>query len=643
MNLTSICIKNFRNIPSLELNSLAVTTLLAGENGHGKSSVLDAIRMALFGWCEHTATCSKNATGNGAAALIRDGAEQAVVRLTVDGMRVTLTINRKGSDTFEAHRLDTGEAYETRSAMWAALGVQERYALVAAMPAVYLTSTDLGDVLSDLLAGEITEAQLSEVVGACHMVYIKELATLAGIEGGITTARDLQDMGKVAATRFTACNRDLKGVTARREAMDDLLAPKDQAGKTLGADDLPRIQRGVGKVEESLRGLHEELGHAKTARTAADIETDKAAIKGKVTEAEVEKTRLRKVEESTAAFKDAAQKAVDVAESIHRTASSDLKAAEDDAQHAKLRLDECGGDACPACQRKWTAKQRDERTKPREAAHTEALALVDDAKADCVKATNDLGTAECALTNEGDTHGDAQTEFHESVYAFNALRGQLAALEAEAPASRSAEEVQAAITAVSEKLDRGHAIIADLERLAERDALTQQHAALTLDLAKLKWAVKQFRDGAATKQLMGGGLNDFVCRCNAELAYFGDYAMSAPVEGKRINIILACPDKEARPVARCSDGQQMIAQVAVAMAFADHGGLVLLDNINELDYINRAALFARLRKHDGGSVVLAYAWQQKGAQPEEVAKALAPVSLVWLEDGAVSDSKEVTS
>lgn len=96
MHLRELHLENFRSHDNLSLTFLQPRTLLVGENGIGKSSVPDAIALALTGQCRGV-----NAKGEGQTELIKSGADEAVIRLTLsDGTIITRTIHRtRGATT----------------------------------------------------------------------------------------------------------------------------------------------------------------------------------------------------------------------------------------------------------------------------------------------------------------------------------------------------------------------------------------------------------------------------------------------------------------------------------------------------------------------------------------------------------------
>ncbi|MGA7476307.1 MAG: SMC family ATPase [Thermoplasmata archaeon] len=101
MQLRRLTVKNIRSYEAAEVNFASGTTLIAGDVGSGKTSLLYAIEMALFGVAEVNA-----------AYLVRHGATHAEVTVAFEGpehqyeiFRRFRRVRRKGQETFEPERI----------------------------------------------------------------------------------------------------------------------------------------------------------------------------------------------------------------------------------------------------------------------------------------------------------------------------------------------------------------------------------------------------------------------------------------------------------------------------------------------------------------------------------------------------------
>jgi hypothetical protein len=94
MKITSIHVSHFLGIEAADIELSTPISLVCGANGAGKSSLKDAVALAL------TADLGRVGLKKEAPALIREGADLAVCELkTVDGDEYCVTINRSGKIT----------------------------------------------------------------------------------------------------------------------------------------------------------------------------------------------------------------------------------------------------------------------------------------------------------------------------------------------------------------------------------------------------------------------------------------------------------------------------------------------------------------------------------------------------------------
>lgn len=89
MRIRRLELRNFNGYEHLDLTFDQPRTLLVGENGTGKSTIPDAIALALTGECRGV-----NTKGEGQRDLVRTGAAEATIALWIDGLDpVTLSID----------------------------------------------------------------------------------------------------------------------------------------------------------------------------------------------------------------------------------------------------------------------------------------------------------------------------------------------------------------------------------------------------------------------------------------------------------------------------------------------------------------------------------------------------------------------
>ncbi len=606
MRITSLHIENFRDIESLDIPDLPDVTALFGRNGQGKTSVLHAIRMALFGRCPLT-----DARGAGADLLIRDGATEAAIEIGLDGAyTVSLTIGRK-SRQWALIANDTGVIVaDKRDMLWQTLGVSERHALIAAMPAEYLNSSDLGDVLAEYLCGDVTAEAVLTFAGD-HAEWLTGFARKQRV-----ALVDLAHLGSSAESARRDLNRSIKSEQARYDALPFVGQPMDTRGNAVEPDAIPRIEGQLSDLAKQRDELLQAVGAAAARRVAADIERDLRLNRESRPSLELE------IQTATTMLENAAAE-LDRLNLDHANATAQCTAAENAAAAARRTITELAAmDTCPRCRRPLSDAARAEITAAltREAAEHDATAA---------KLAKQVGSGVTHIGRAHDTVSAARKARENADYALAKRDREIAALEAELAnaGGLSADAAQAKLAETESRIERGGALLASLKSYAERAALEAWLTDARAESERLTWAVQAFRDGAAAKSLMRDGVSEFTAMCNTELQPFG-HSLSIEVSGKTAEAWL-----DGRPSSHCSLGEQTLAAWAIAAAFGAAGCPVLLDDANHLDAGNRKALLKRLRENAPGTVIVAAAWQQSNEDMTAIADALAPVRVVWMDGG----------
>ena len=242
MQIAHVGLRNLRSYRAAELELGAGTTLLSGDIGSGKTSLLYAMEMALFGFAEVDP-----------AYLVRHGARDAEVSLTLtDGThrwelrRKFVRKARKGRDTFEP--TENSLAVDGQRAAYSATELRRRTIELLGFPdnpnprahsdvwrwAVYLAQERMRDVLDP-----DTDARMETVRKALGV----EQYRLAG-ENAHGLSRALQDRA-ANLTEQTARHRGLEE-EAVRWRQEEALA-----------------RRRLSELDARERKLREELGQAR--------------------------------------------------------------------------------------------------------------------------------------------------------------------------------------------------------------------------------------------------------------------------------------------------------------------------------------------------------------------------------------------
>lgn len=112
MRLARVSVRNVRSYPRAELTLGPGTTLLVGDVGAGKTSLLYAVEMALFGFAEFDASY-----------LVRHGARDAEVELTLEENGHTFTLLRR----FRRRELKGRPTFQLETSAYSEDGVTRRY------------------------------------------------------------------------------------------------------------------------------------------------------------------------------------------------------------------------------------------------------------------------------------------------------------------------------------------------------------------------------------------------------------------------------------------------------------------------------------------------------------------------------------
>lgn len=284
MRISSIYIKDFLGIDAVDVQLRAPVALFCGANGAGKSSVRDAVALAL------TADLGRVSLKKEAPALIRDGAEMAVCQVVdADGDQWQVAINAAGKITDSQKGRDTNPVlpYVLDAQRFARLSPTERRAFLFGLMGV---KTDQGDIARRL------EAR------GCHIGNVHRVLPLlrSGFDAACAEA-------KAKATEAKGAWRTVTGETYGSEKAKTWKAPmpvfdaarqKELQTNVMTADHaLEQWQQLVGKLQAEAQhrdGLRAKLPGLqeiaeKIGRITAKLETDRQQLAE--WEADLQKTR----------------------------------------------------------------------------------------------------------------------------------------------------------------------------------------------------------------------------------------------------------------------------------------------------------------------------------------------------------------
>lgn len=603
MKLTQLTLINFRNVEYAEI-PLDGSTLLLGLNGQGKSTVHNALQMCLFGWCEHTTKA-----GAGYAALIREGAREAGIRLDFDGRRIVLDLTPKRRD-WSLLDSDTGEILTdiaSPAALWESLGINQTHAMVCAFPTQIVGGSEFSSILSDYLRSNLTRDALMARVPAEHMAPLANLAS--GHHMNLDSVVDFESAGMLAYAKRTDVGRDLKmaeGAIKETGFIKPALLPD---GTVLTVADMDRLEAKRAAHVAELNSLRVALGRAQQAATAAPLDVEAT---------EVELASHRAVLEVADAALAAIQADVQAQWDLNEAKNAQTAAQRSEAKAEAAR--DAVSTECPACKRKLTPAMRKDLIADAQLAvdaAVEVLALASQTVEDRLNAWR-------AVEYVGD---NADVVNRRRSWATQEIHRLERALADQTPAydGPTVADVEAGINAAEAAAAAVESQLATVRRQHELAECVRHAEALRADYAHLDWIVKQFHDGAAYRALLVEAAAPIVARVNEWLVD----SLDIVAEGKAFGLVF-----NGRALALASAGQRALVAYAFARAFADCGAPILLDDINNLDPEARGRLAMRLRAVAGGDVVLA--GTPLNTSPEYLttaAQALAPMRVIAVSDG----------
>jgi len=252
VQLRHLRVKNIRSYVSAEIDFGAGTTLIAGDVGSGKTSLLYAIEMALFGVAEVDATY-----------LVRHGAAHAEVSVAFEGpdhryeiFRRFRRLRRKGRDTFEAEKIRfTVNGAETA---YSATELRQQVIGLLGFP-----DNPSPQAHSDLWrwAVYVPQERMRDILGARPQDRLETVRKALGVERYRTAAENAQELAT-----------DLRRSAGSRRAEADRLRHFDEefAEGNRQADRLRVDRTGL---DRALREKEAEVAALRRARTELESRT----------------------------------------------------------------------------------------------------------------------------------------------------------------------------------------------------------------------------------------------------------------------------------------------------------------------------------------------------------------------------------
>jgi energy-coupling factor transporter ATP-binding protein EcfA2 len=608
MRLHSIQIRNVRCVDDELIDVSGRSLFLLGHNGTGKSTVLECVRLALFGRCAWTDARGKVPHPDRVHGQQGEWSEVFTEwRRGNDNLRGEARIEG-GKVKWSMVDLGTGEIWESPAKFW---GDNMERAYMAAT----LTGSSLG-LLSGLLC-EQSETLFGLDAVEREWPGVRGLADRAQSLGFIMDRlQDRQGWERLGLTAYNRRRDVKKEAKANAAVLGDY---GDFAGSIEAAEQAEQAARA--KVDEQRRvvsGLNQALGELR----AHEGEPSPGELRDRLTEAEA-------ALESAIAEANAAECARQEAESELADAKAKAAAAAADAARERKQLDALSADCpeCPTCGRAWSKAAREK----------------------LLNAT----TASVGILNVAEQQARELLE-----YCADQVR---AAAGDSSESERAAAAAHAAVVELRKALERatapevrhgeGEALIADLERaeaeLGRLDAACRAaHDRVTrwAECGRLRAAIDEARRieaelDALVDAFYHGQILDKVA-AHAETPALVRLANEALPDGYVIEaagpaLTLCAPGGTPIPVEAASSGE--LWRVAAGLAYAlarETGAPLIIDNADALDYSGRLHLQEMLGD-DSVQTIAAAAWSNpQPYNPDTMAARFPGVTVRWMENQA---------
>jgi len=276
MQLRHLRVRNIRSYESAELEFAEGTTLLVGDVGSGKTSLLYAIEMALFGVAEV----------NG-AYLVRHGARDAEVSVAFEepGARYEISrrfrrLRRKGQETFEAEKI----RFTTNGAETSYSSTELRQQVIRLLG---FPDNPSPQARSDLWrwAVYVPQERMRDILGAQPQERLETVRKALGVERYRTAAENAQELAK--DLRRTAGSR--RNEADRLRHFEDEHAEAEALGAALRSERVG-LEQSLRIAEEEVERLRAERGRLE--RELRTFEGDQRELVGLEREAESSRNAL---------------------------------------------------------------------------------------------------------------------------------------------------------------------------------------------------------------------------------------------------------------------------------------------------------------------------------------------------------------
>ena len=603
MLISEVELRNFRNIEHFLLENARNNITITGLIGQGKSSILYAIQYALFGFCEKTSS-----NGRGYRDLIKKGQESASIRIRLGDYTITsvLCADKTVSEVFEVINDDGEILAEDRTTFWRnVLKKDQGLAVISCMPMESLRTNSITGALSGFLSGSLTE---DAILGSLreNVTWLKNYAK----EKNFTKldVDHLISLGKLMDEDRKTLKKYIADVEKEKKLLGFTPPPKDSKGNVLSGADIPKVTKAIEQLNNKWAGLHVDLGKATTGKCIDEVRMIRTKAEEDLAEWQKKASDIAQTYITCSDLYSVTETHYRTASEAHATTNMQITETRSALDRLKKTLRTYDVDTCPFCKEELSS---DSFTAMIESLEQEKTGLEDTLNDLVNQANKDLKAVSATREDMSVEKKRLDETVEEQRQIATALGSAKAAMENIPIAStgENPEEIKEAIDTVGRKLEAAQSALSDINKRKDTEGLDNVINKSKYDLKLLNWGIKQFRDGEAFTAIIGPRLDEFCIKVNTELTPH-NHLLTYKVKGKTIEFFL----NDLR-LPLCSNGEMMLAAHSIAIAFSDDSLLIMLDNVNELDYEARPLVQARLAEACKTSAILAYAIQDDNPFP----------------------------
>jgi len=620
MKISRLQITNFIQVKSLDLKDLTGTTILTGENGVGKTTILNAIGFA-FGFDVRDA----RGVGIKLEELIGPNVDSTTIKLLMEvgGRNLKLTAGIAKGRTIEIEDINRNQPAflgakgigATYEALYALMEADPKHVECALSPRAYLLGPDLGNILAALCSGDWSMKDVELAAGE-HWAY---LGPQFFHNPPLT---NLEVAGKNAFALRAEVKKSLAQAKAEIARLGDTEQPTSRDGKPMGAEDIPKIQDALRGLQAQRDALLAEKGRIESGVVdrRPELEAAKAAIDIDAAKDLLAKTEKEYVQ-AQATF-ESANKALTHVKEAHAAANAACFQAE---KKHEERVE--SGLICECCGHVMDEEQK--KASIQDAAHElyKAKQALDEINLNDAKSKFD--GFEQANTDTRVAKQKAQAEYDRLVAEVNRIDYELEKL-GPPKELRSIDAVQTELETTEERIEVGGKKLADLIAWSSKQKHEAEVVTLTKQIEHLDWAVAAFKDGEFLKSRLSGSAHVFEDACNEKLSPFG-YSLSVVTKGKQADVWLQKGDRNPAPITRCSKAELVLAGYAVATAFGTKSP-VCIDDMDAMFSETKSKFIGQLKLRTNESPLFASgAWTAGAVDLEPITKYLTNAKVVWVE------------